>query len=232
MRRARWMRLAAEPVDLRVDSRNARAGSNGLMNSMQTIRSFVSIPITPAISAAARKIIKRLKPLDDSIRWVPLDNIHLTLKFLGDVDNVEIPEICASIRRVTETVPPFELRVHGTGGFPNREKPRVLFAGVDDPSGRLVEMVGRMEQELAKLGFKPEPRDYRPHLTLGRVRGNARRAGETLIDALDQMQDIELGEMVVDEVHLMASFLDKSGPTYQIMDTIELPELDGDEAPE
>lgn len=191
---------------------------------MQTIRSFISIPVTPAITSAARRIIKQLKPLDDSIRWVPLDNIHLTLKFLGDVDNVEIPEICKTIRRVTDTVTPFELNVHGAGGLPTPDKPRVVYAGVDDPSGQLVEMVGRLESELAGLGFKPEPRDYRPHLTLGRVRGNSRRAGEKLIDELEQMHDLPLGEMVVDELHLMASFLDKAGPTYQIMDTIELPD--------
>jgi len=195
---------------------------------MQTIRSFISIPITPAITAAARAIIKRLKPLDDSIRWVPLDNIHLTLKFLGDVDNVEIPQICSSIRRVTDTVSPFELHVKGAGGFPNLEKPRVLFAGVEDPTGRLVEMVARLEPELAELGFKPEPRDYRPHLTLGRIRGNSRRVGAALVDELNQWKEAPLGDMVVDEVHLMASFLDKGGPTYQVMDTIELPEPDGD----
>lgn len=189
---------------------------------MQTIRSFISVPITPAISSVAKKIIKNLKPYDDGIKWVPLDNLHLTLKFLGEVDNVEIPDVCKAIRKVTDTIEPFELRFAGTGGFPNAEKPRIVYAGIDDPSGNLVAMVAGLETELAKLGFKPEPRDYTPHLTLGRTRSNSRRAGEALVAEMQRMGDIELGEMVVDEVHLMASFLDKAGPTYQVMDTIEL----------
>ena len=189
---------------------------------MQTIRSFISIPVTAEITSSARKIVRKLKPLDDGIKWVPLDNLHLTLKFLGEVDNVEVPAVCKAIRRVTDNVEPFELSFSGTGGFPSREKPRVLYAGVSDPTGNLVDVVSGLEKQLAELGFKPEPRDYTPHLTLGRTRSNSRRAGDELVVAMEQLGDVWLGEMIVDELHLMASFLDKAGPTYQIMDTIEL----------
>ena len=189
---------------------------------MQTIRSFVSIPVPGVVTSAAAKIIKKLKPLDSGIKWVPLDNFHLTLKFLGEVDNVEIPAVCKAIRRVTDQIEPFELRFVGTGGFPNADKPRILFIGVGDPTGQLVRMVGDMEKEFADLGFKPEPRDYTPHLTLGRTRSNSRRADGELVDAMRSMNVNEIGEMVVEEVQLMASFLDKSGPTYQVMATIEL----------
>lgn len=189
---------------------------------MQTIRSFISIPATPAITSAAKKIIGKLKPLDDGIKWVPLDHFHLTLKFLGEVDNVEVPAVCKAIRHVTDSIEPFELTFAGTGGFPSAEKPRILVAGVDDPTGNLVAMVAGLEKQLAELGFKPEPRDYMPHLTLGRTRSNSRRACDEIVAAMQKMGNVQLGEMVVDEVHLMASFLDKAGPTYQIMDTIEL----------
>ncbi|PAY20702.1 RNA 2',3'-cyclic phosphodiesterase [Rhodopirellula sp. SM50] len=189
---------------------------------MQTIRSFISIPVPAAVTSAAGKIMKRLKPLDDSFKWVPIENFHLTLKFLGEVDNVEVPAVCKAIRRVTDNLEPFELGFAGTGGFPNAEKPRVVFIGVDDPTGNLVQLVAGLEKQLADLGFKPEPRDYTPHLTLGRTRSNSRRGGDALVEAMKDLADIQIGEMVVDEVHLMASFLDKSGPTYQVMDTIEL----------
>jgi 2'-5' RNA ligase len=189
---------------------------------MQTIRSFISIPVTAEITSSATKIVRKLKPLDDSIKWVPLDNLHLTLKFLGEVDNVEVPAVCKAIRKVTDLVEPFELIFSGTGGFPNRQKPRIVYAGVSDPTGSLVALVNGLEKQLADLGFKPEPRDYTPHLTLGRTRSNSRRAGDELVVAMEQMGDIPLGQMIVDELHLMASFLDKAGPTYQVMDTIEL----------
>ena len=189
---------------------------------MHTIRSFISIPVTAEITSSATKIVRKLKPLDDGVKWVPLDNLHLTLKFLGEVDNVEVPAVCKAIRKVTDEFEPFELSFAGMGGFPNCEKPRILYAGVSDPTGNLVATVSGLEKQLADLGFKPEPRDYTPHLTLGRTRSNSRRGGDELVAAMVKMGDIRLGEMIVDELHLMASFLDKAGPTYQVMDTIEL----------
>lgn len=189
---------------------------------MHTIRSFIAIPIPTEITSAAKKIVRRLKPLDDGIKWVPMDNFHLTLKFLGEVDNVEVPAVCKAIRKVTDAIEPFELRIAGTGGLPSADKPRVVFAGVADPTGNLVALVNGLEKQLADLGFKPEPRDYSPHLTLGRTRSNSRRAGEELVAAMGTLGDLRLGDMTVDEIHLMASFLDKTGPTYQVMDTIEL----------
>ena len=86
----------------------------------------------------------------------------------------------------------------------------------------MVAIVGQLEQDLADLGFKPEPRDYTPHLTLGRTRSQSRRAGSEVVQTMTELGDIDVGEMVVEEVQLMASFLDKGGPTYQVMDTIEL----------
>jgi 2'-5' RNA ligase len=189
---------------------------------MQTIRSFIAIPLSPTISSAAGKIIKQLKPLDPGIKWVPVDNLHLTLKFLGEVDNVMVPDVCNAIRRVTDSVPPFELHFSGTGAFPKLERPRVLYAGVQDPTGQLVRLVAVLERELAELGFKPEPRDYTPHLTLGRTRTRSQHPSNDLVSAMQAMSQDAWGDMIVDEVHLMASFLDKQGPTYQVMDTIEL----------
>ncbi|MEM6469244.1 MAG: RNA 2',3'-cyclic phosphodiesterase [Planctomycetota bacterium] len=189
---------------------------------MQTIRTFIAIPLAPAIESGARRLIKQLKPFDTAIKWVPADNLHLTLKFLGEVDNVEIPKVCKSIRRVTNQIEPFELTFTGTGGFPEISRPRVLFAGVEDPSGSLVRMVNSLETELATLGFKPEPRDYRPHLTIGRARSRSHRASAELLEAVKQHESQDLGEMLVEEVQLVASFLDKAGPTYQVMDTVEI----------
>ena len=83
-------------------------------------------------------------------------------------------------------------------------------------------MVAMLETELAELGFKPEPRDYTPHLTLGRSRGSSRRIGAETIARMEAQHQVALGEMIVDHIQLIASFLDKSGPTYQVMDTIEL----------
>ena len=189
---------------------------------MQRIRSFISVPLSPQITSGAAKLIKRLKPFDDSIKWVPLENFHLTLKFLGDVDNTEVHAVCLRLRQIAQDYEPFELSFGAPNSLPNLQRPRVIVVDVDDATGNLVQMVGELESEMADMGFKPEPRDYRPHLTLGRTRGQSRRANPAIIDEIQTLQRTELGLSIVDEIQLMASFLDKGGPTYQVMDSIEL----------
>ena len=187
---------------------------------MNSIRSFIAIPLSSEIAQAATKMSNRLKEAGDGIKWVPTDNLHLTLKFLGEVYNTEVPKVCTVVQDICETMPPFELVFHGSGGMPSVDRARIIHAGVIDESNQLTSMVTQLEVELAKLGFKPESRDYRPHLTLGRAK--ARRASDEVMDRVKLEEETNLGSMVVEEVQVIASFLDKQGPTYQIMDVIEL----------
>lgn len=189
---------------------------------MKTIRTFVAIPLSDEVSRKAIRLIERLRHPGDGIKWVPTDNLHLTLKFLGEVDNTEVPAVCQVIQDVCDDREPFELHFAGTGGFPTLQRPRVLYAGIQDQSGSLTEIVSELEIGYADLGFKRESRDYTPHLTLGRAKGGRGRASEELIDRLRSEEQLEFGSMVVDTVHVIASFLDKQGPTYQVMGTVDL----------
>lgn len=189
---------------------------------MKTIRSFIAIPLAEEVSVAAGRLIRRLAHDGDGIKWVPPDNLHLTLKFLGDVDNTEVPDVCRVIRRVCDHIAPFELCFQGTGGFPNLDRPRVLYVGINDSSGRLVQLVNQLDVELADLRFKRESRDYTPHLTLGRVNRRSRHAPPEVIARIEGEQSVDLGTMQADAVHLVASFLDKQGPSYQTMDRVPL----------
>ncbi len=167
-------------------------------------------------------MLQRLRQSNDGIKWVPTDNLHLTLKFLGDVDNTEVPDVCNVIHKVCSHHPPFHLDFGGTGAFPSIERPRILYAGINDASGTLTRIVSQLEISLAELGFKQEPRDYIPHLTLGRTRSTSRLASSDVMERLVAEEETHLGGMLVSSLQLVASFLDKSGPTYQIMDTIPL----------
>ncbi|MCP4943248.1 MAG: RNA 2',3'-cyclic phosphodiesterase [Planctomycetaceae bacterium] len=189
---------------------------------MKNIRSFIAIKLAPDVNRNSTRMLQRLRQSNDGIKWVPTDNLHLTLKFLGDVDNTEVPDVCNVIHRVCSNHAPFHLDFGGTGGFPSRERPRILYAGINDASGALTKIVSQLETSLAELGFKQEPRDYIPHLTLGRTRSTSKLANSDVMDRLAAEQDTELGGMLVSSLQLVASFLDKSGPTYQIMDTIPL----------
>ncbi|MEM1068223.1 MAG: RNA 2',3'-cyclic phosphodiesterase [Planctomycetota bacterium] len=189
---------------------------------MKTIRSFIAIPLADDVLKGATQLLQRVSHPGDGIKWVPSDNFHLTLKFLGEVDNTEVPDVCQTIREACQASQPFELAFAGTGAFPDLPRARVLWVGVDDASGELTRLVNQLDHKLADLGFKREARDYTPHLTLGRTKGGSRRASPEVIERLHQEAAVDLGVMQVDQMQLMASFLDKKGPTYQVMDTIEI----------
>jgi len=189
---------------------------------MHTIRSFIAIPLTGEVQRAARKLARELQGEKDGMRWVPDDNLHLTLKFLGDVVDRDVPQVCKVIRECCEAIDPFELKFEGTGGFPSGDRPRVVWVGITEGGESLIALVTRLELGLAKLGFKPEPRDYRPHLTLGRVRSGSRAASQEVVDKVARFKNRRLGVLEVDQVRLYASYLDKEGPTYNVMDKIYL----------
>jgi RNA 2',3'-cyclic 3'-phosphodiesterase len=198
---------------------------------MHTIRSFIAIPLSPEVQRNARRLLRDLREDKDGVKWVPEDNLHLTLKFLGDVVDREVPQVCQAIRRASATIEPFDLEFSSVGGFPTADRPRVIWSGISSGGEQLVELVTALETELAKLGFKPEPRDYRPHLTLGRVRSGSRSASTEVVERIARYQSRSLGAMPAEQVRLYASYLDTSGPTYHVMDTIWLgkqPDVDDD----
>lgn len=156
------------------------------------------------------------------IKWVPEENLHLTLKFLGEVENVETPQICNVLADICDDYEPFELLFGGTGFLPDEARARVLSIMVEDESQSLTRIVQTLEERFADLGFKREPRDYVPHLTLGRVRSGSRRASEAVVEKWKHRQDDSLGAMTVDQIQVIGSFLEKRGPTYNVMNTVDL----------
>lgn len=192
-----------------------------MIPDMKEIRTFIAVPIESPIRSATKELLRQLQGEGDGIHWVPLENLHLTLKFLGDVDNTMVPEVCQVTRRCCAETPPTELQFAGLGAFPHRNKPRVIWAGIEQGGETFAGLVGRLEVELAKLGFKREPRDWIPHLTLGRARRGPRRP-EELQARMERLEDFELGSMTARSVCVFASYLDKHGPSYHVMDTIPL----------
>lgn len=214
---------------------------------MKTIRTFLAIPLPPPLARSASQWIHEMKDGADKlsrpteknpaenrstvspetphsamgIKWVPEDNLHLTLKFLGEVDNVEVPQVCDIVEAVCEPFDPFALQFVGAGFLPDKDRARILSVSIEDPVDTLTKIVGQLEDRFAAIGFKREPRDYVPHLTLGRARSGSRRLSQQAIDRWSQHENDPLGEMTVDCVQVIGSFLDKRGPTYNVMHTVE-----------
>jgi 2'-5' RNA ligase len=174
------------------------------------VRLFVALDVPEQVRAALADLSARLKKTCPSARWVRLDGVHITLKFIGEVslENVE------KIRQALGSLPkfsPIELRFAGLGFFPNARRPRVLWAGVEaDP--RLAELAGDIEAKLDPLGIPAEKRDFHPHLTLARF--ESPQGIQALVTAAEALGTPEFGSEIFNEFHLYQSVLKRSGAEY------------------
>jgi len=148
------------------------------------------------------------------VKWVRPEGIHMTVKFLGEVEPEREPELRAALTRAAAGGRPLPLAVRGFGVFPDATRPRVIWAGLDaDPTLELLQH--RVEQEFSPLGFPPEGRPFRPHLTLGRAAREARpRDFAGLAGALDGLHYEEA--VLVASVDLMQSIAQAGGMVYQV----------------
>jgi len=190
-----------------------------------TLRTFIAIPLPEALLAelaqAQRQLEQRVPPR--SVRWVRPEGIHLTLKFLGDTRQEKLEPICAALTAVASTVPRSSFTVTGAGCFPNLRRPRVIWVGITEPAGWLVDLQDRVEAALAPLGYPPEGRRFTPHLTLGRVQrhvgtGDLARIGE----AVEAAKVGLLGAVIADRFALIRSVLRPTGAEYNILTEFKL----------
>ena len=149
----------------------------------------------------------------ECIRWVAPDRVHLTLKFLGEVDEESERSIAEALVRVAMGRGPFEARVTAPGALPNIRRPRIIWLGLEK-SPELAALQGDLEDALADLGFEREERAFRPHLTLGRVR-RGRRVDGSVLDSLVRRTEVS-GAWQVEAVELMRSHLLPTGAVYDV----------------
>jgi 2'-5' RNA ligase len=180
---------------------------------MARVRTFIAVEVSDAVRSAAAALQLALAKGGAEVNWTPADNFHLTLLFLGEVDDREVHAICGTVGQAVGAEPPFAVRVSGVGAFPTPRRPKVLWAGIADGAAELVRLYALMEQPLIELGcYRREERGYTPHLTLGRVKGEA--DGTRLAAELPRYRDWAGGVARVDEVVVFASELRRDGPAY------------------
>jgi 2'-5' RNA ligase len=184
------------------------------------IRAFIAIALPPSLQLEIEQVQQVLQPQTSSWRWVKPANVHLTLKFLGDISPEAVASITQAMAQVGEGQPVFPLLVRGLGCFPHLARPRVLWMGLEDPQRGLASLHERLESALASLGFPAEQRPFRPHLTLARARqGIDRHAFSPLLQAYSERQ---FGEITVERIHLFQSRLHREGAVYTILQSVTL----------
>ena len=191
---------------------------------MQTVRAFIAIELSPDILAQVGRLQDRVRQDLPSglVRWVQPEGIHLTLKFLGDVDQAALPAIEQALRAACAPHAPFGLRVADMGCFPDPRRPRVVWIGVEDESHSLIALQRDVERAIAPLGFPPDRRGFHPHLTLGRVKERRQAAELEALGAYVARAKVRVGQMAVDSVHLMRSELLPGGAVYSALTVVPL----------
>lgn len=177
------------------------------------MRAFVAVPLTGSIQERLQEVAGRLKQLEIHARFPPVSLIHLTLKFLGRTSPEQLEEIERRIATSAEGISPFQVDVMGLGAFPSSVRPRVVWIGVDR-NRQLSLLKEKLESHLNPLGFDPDDRKFRPHLTLARLK--SRRNLSRLIQFLhDQGRNEVAGKLPVHRIQLMESILRPEGAKYR-----------------
>jgi len=179
-------------------------------------RIFVAIELPSNVRQKLKAHIDRLRTSLPDVRasWGREENLHLTLKFLGDIAVDKVENLSQATRRAASNASSFELTVAGCGAFPPRGQPRVLWIGVEDLSGKLAELHSALEEECAQAGFAREQRAFHPHLTIARLRQSQ---GARELAALHKEIGFESVTVGVSELTVVRSELRDEGPRHTVI---------------
>lgn len=185
-----------------------------------SVRCFVAIRVAPGAVEALQRAQERLRRTGADVKLVETRNLHLTLKFLGDVESARLPDVLRVVQAIAAGTPRMAGRIHGVGAFPNERAPRVIWAGMDFEPDAARTLAARIDAELAPLGFARETRPFASHVTLGRVRSP--RGRKSLAQELEKLSGSEFGRQPVERLTVFQSVLSAAGPEYTALAEYDL----------
>jgi len=182
------------------------------------MRVFLAIEINKKLLEKISDVQKQFMECEAPVKYVETENLHCTLKFFGEIDDNKLDKIVDAIEAKIKNHQPFKINIKKTGVFPNERYIKVLWLGMEDiePFSNLQK---DLDEDFVKIGFKKE-RSYVPHLTIGRVKGAKNKAA--LLSKLEELGNIEIGEMDIDKIVLKKSELTRSGPIYTTLKEFDL----------
>ena len=183
------------------------------------LRSFLAIELSDELRSELDDLRTRLALPQFDVRWVATKNIHLTLRFLGEIQEEEIPGISRAASNAAAGLEPFRIELLGVDAFPSTTSPRVIWAGIEH-SGPMIRLERNLTRELRQAEYPPPDKPFRPHLTLGRVKSS--RGKKELKKLLLRNQRVPIGSMEVEQFALIKSELRPSGPIYTILESFKL----------
>ena len=187
---------------------------------MKTIRAFIAIEISPASKLKISELINQLKRSESDVKWVNDTQMHLTLKFLGNIEQDKIPKISGALKDIASKAVVFQIIFSGIGAFPDINRPRVIWLGIEKGADNLKKMAGHVEDKMKRLGFAKEGRGYKAHLTLGRVR-SLKNIG-ALTSMISKTEFDYRKEITIDKLTLFQSTLTPQGAIYTLLQELPL----------
>jgi len=180
------------------------------------IRAFIAVPLSEIAIAAAKRLQDRLRArlTTDAVRWTPAAQLHLTLKFLGDIDPACVGALTAALNEQCRTAASFRLKFSQLGCFPSFVKPNVIWIGIDGEVAKLTDLAARIELAAKQFCQHSEERDFHPHLTIGRIRPGGRKLARALGAKLAAESSPIEAEWIVPELILFRSELTPKGANH------------------
>ena len=185
---------------------------------MSQLRAFLAIDVDEDLKAKMYKIIKEFRQIDANIKYVDLENLHLTLKFFGDIDTEGMDLLSSRISQVVSDFDRFTIKIKGCGAFPNTNRIKVIWLGIDDDE-IVKQLHDELDGEFVKLGFDKDKR-FSSHLTIGRMK--SAKGKNKVKSTIEEFSEVEIGEMTVDKIILKKSTLTPQGPIYEDLEIFEL----------
>jgi 2'-5' RNA ligase len=173
------------------------------------MRVFIAVDLPTELRKQLAELQGALQPSTDTARWVAPDSIHITLKFIGEIQEKRLEDIDSAFTGLTWK--PFTVTVRGVGFFPGNRSPRVFWAGMEAPT--MQNLTEEIDSRMERLGFEKEKRAFRPHITLARARDT--RIDSALVTAADKYLEHEFGSFTVDRIFLFKSILKPTGAVYE-----------------
>ena len=178
------------------------------------MRLFVAIELDEANRSRLAKLHGSLERKCPGVRWVQEHQLHMTVKFLGDVPDGQVPDVSAALELAGSSAKPFAMDLQGAGCFPPRGSVRIVWSGATETSGALIQCVAAAEEELESLGFPRERKPFSPHITIGRVRSDD--SNGRIRSAVDAAAYENMAQ-TVKSLTLMSSVLSPKGPAYSVV---------------
>jgi 2'-5' RNA ligase len=184
------------------------------------VRTFIAVSLPADLKAKLTNVQQEFRHLSLEAAWVREAGLHITLKFLGEIEPAQVLPVTSCMMECIKGYHPFMISVGGVGVFPHESHPRVLWVGVHDEGGHLLQMQQTLEAKLSSLGFLPEDRPFTPHLTLARLKQVTHRVD--LLTCVNRLRKVTVGELEVTHLDLLESQLLPSGARYLTLKVVPL----------